>query len=275
MPPEKEDAFYSQFEDEAARMWEEELPKVFAANGMTLEQADELLRELGIDKPAREILTPPDIGARTIAAAKAIIPKLLEHARPTLGRDIQERFGARWGILSLSDTPTNLLMWAHYADSHRGFAVELDGLSEFFHRGSPPSVVGHPIAVTYARDRPALTMYTPEPTREFFDDAIRGALLTKSVDWSYEREYRVIFPLDDPDTYPHEVVSGRFHLFPIPPDAITGVVIGARASEDVHVAIRTALSANSHLSHVTVRKAEISLDKYAVDIKDESLSAAS
>ena len=36
------------------------------------------------------------------------------------------------GILSLSETPDNLLMWAHYAQGHTGFVLMLDGSHDFF-----------------------------------------------------------------------------------------------------------------------------------------------
>ena len=36
------------------------------------------------------------------------------------------------GILSLSETPDNLLMWAHYAEEHTGFVLVLDGSHNFF-----------------------------------------------------------------------------------------------------------------------------------------------
>ncbi|MEJ8827109.1 DUF2971 domain-containing protein [Variovorax humicola] len=41
------------------------------------------------------------------------------------------------GVLSLTEDPINELMWAHYANSHSGFAVGLDMSNEFFQ----PSVV--------------------------------------------------------------------------------------------------------------------------------------
>src|SRR5271154_115746 len=37
-----------------------------------------------------------------------------------------------FGILSLSKTPDNVLMWSHYAKSHCGFVIEFDSTHEYF-----------------------------------------------------------------------------------------------------------------------------------------------
>ena len=36
------------------------------------------------------------------------------------------------GIVSLSETPTDLLMWAHYADAHQGYVLGLKTTDRFF-----------------------------------------------------------------------------------------------------------------------------------------------
>jgi hypothetical protein len=47
----------------------------------------------------------------------------------------------RWfnivGILSLSETADNLLMWAHYAEEHTGFVLMFDGSHKFFEGNEP------------------------------------------------------------------------------------------------------------------------------------------
>lgn len=46
-----------------------------------------------------------------------------------VGRDYYAR---NFGILSLTEAPDNLLMWAHYADSHRGVVIGFDESHAFF-----------------------------------------------------------------------------------------------------------------------------------------------
>jgi|SRR5580658_5344823 hypothetical protein len=62
-----------------------------------------------------------------------------------LFRWLMSSFERRHGVLCLSEAPANLLMWAHYADSHRGFVVEFDPASPFFcQRDSIPSAGSWP-----------------------------------------------------------------------------------------------------------------------------------
>ena len=53
-----------------------------------------------------------------------------QEALSNLLDNLRERFYALHntvGVLSLSETPNNLLMWAHYAAGHTGFVLALDG----------------------------------------------------------------------------------------------------------------------------------------------------
>lgn len=79
-------------------------------------------------------------------------------------------------ICSLSSSPSDILLWSHYADGHKGMAIEFDasGLEATIHR------------VEYVDELPLyshtlLGMPTPQE------------LLThKTRHWEYEHEYRVI-----------------------------------------------------------------------------------
>jgi hypothetical protein len=89
-------------------------------------------------------------------------------------------------------------------------------------------------------ERPAITIFDPEANEDTWGQRlIAQAFLTKSQDWSYEREWRMFLPLDDAE-YPNDV-RGRFHLFPYPPDAVTAVILGARCTNDTREKIETAL----------------------------------
>ncbi len=85
------------------------------------------------------------------------------------------------GVLSLSRTPVGILMWSHYADHHRGFVVELrlslDAPSELL----DPML---PFPVDYAEKRPSVPWGEKADSKQY--------LLTKSVEWKYEEEERVL-----------------------------------------------------------------------------------
>ncbi len=114
------------------------------------------------------------------------------------------------GILSLSENSRSLLMWAHYSDGHRGFCMEFDPVT-IFPEGqyeNPPL----PVRVEYKLDYLNVNIFTglPEQLYSFL-------FLTKSRDWEYEREWRVIV---DPVANLHN----KWNKFN--PDALTRVILG-------------------------------------------------
>ena len=74
-------------------------------------------------------------------------------------------------ICSLSGTSDNYLVWSHYADGYRGFALGI-------------TVTDHnkPVQVTYQKRLPSVGKNTK----------VREILMKKLSLWSYEDEYRVL-----------------------------------------------------------------------------------
>ena len=100
--------------------------------------------------------------------------------------NMEEYFGAI-GICSFSESKLNLLLWAHYADKHKGFCVEYDcsdgsKLKELLER------------VNYVNDIPSITHREinnsgdGEGRKRYFSNLA----LIKSTDWQYEKEWRLI-----------------------------------------------------------------------------------
>ena len=110
-----------------------------------------------------------------------------------------------WGIYSLSacyDEPEDILMWAHYADSHKGFIVGFDTSSlspmEEGDRGSVFPVV--------YEDKLEPININEDPT--FFK-----RLYLKSKVWTYEQEYRLIYEHGDThQNFPVKLASITFGL---------------------------------------------------------------
>lgn len=87
------------------------------------------------------------------------------------------------GVLCLSETRDNLLMWAHYSQSHQGFCVG-------FARAADNTLGTAAYPVHYTKELPRLTA-------RHFDSRVHPnsfdhLWLTKSSDWAYEREWRVV-----------------------------------------------------------------------------------
>jgi hypothetical protein len=84
------------------------------------------------------------------------------------------------GVYCLSSDPLNILMWSHYADYHRGICIGFDGneANPFFGRAQQ---------VIYSLNYPVVNVIkgTPEKNAE-------KIFLTKSDQWKYEKEWRII-----------------------------------------------------------------------------------
>jgi hypothetical protein len=83
-------------------------------------------------------------------------------------------------ILSLTSKCDDILMWSHYADSHRGICIGFDtsGESNFFQSAQP---------VVYSADFHVLAAYTMS-----FKSQLERAFLTKYKKWEYEDEWRMV-----------------------------------------------------------------------------------
>lgn len=91
-------------------------------------------------------------------------------------KEATEEALASFGYFCMTTKPDNLLMWAHYADSHRGVCVKFDILKDL-------DTFTVPIPVEY--------------DEHYIDfDTIDGDLLSvirrKSPEWKYENEYRIV-----------------------------------------------------------------------------------
>lgn len=132
-------------------------------------------------------------------------------------RDLRIQLDQEIGFLSLSRTWNSLTMWAHYADGYTGAVVEFDGGHEFFEWA---------FDVHYTDERPIreLELYqsAPIPIAEMCD---------KSTDWQYENEVRLAKSLSD--CIVKEIVNNiPICIAKLPPECITGVILGERVSED-------------------------------------------
>jgi hypothetical protein len=92
------------------------------------------------------------------------------------------------GVVSLSKNALNIPMWSHYADYHRGlvleFRIPIMGTQDDY-RLSLDRLL--PFPIHYQANRPVI-----EIGKNYPQDLIDKLVLTKSLDWRYEEEERVI-----------------------------------------------------------------------------------
>lgn len=167
------------------------------------------------------------------------------------------------GILSLTESSNNLLMWAHYANSHQGFVIEFDSSDKFFNQQiSESDELRYLRKVSYSDERPNIRINVRDGS-----DAGVKTFLTKSSEWAYEKEWRIMLPLELSDekikSVPHDI-----HLFKIPFSAISKVVIGARATQETVQEIKEAILVNSELSHIKICKMLIDDKQYRLIMEE-------
>lgn len=187
------------------------------------------------------------------ASLNSLSTQMMPNLQETMARKLEELFG----ILCLTEDPDNLLMWAHYADSHRGFVIEFDETSPFFDRRvNADDELRYLRKVIYSRKRPSLTLSDVEDGSIF---------LTKGDAWEYEAEWRMIVPLSDASK---TIGAGpeAVHLFAFPADAVKSIVLGSRMLESKKEEIQSLLSELPQYSHVCCKQAEIDAEHYLVRI---------
>lgn len=166
---------------------------------------------------------------------------------------IHEVSSQKMGVLCLSESHDDLLMWAHYADCHKGFVIEFDSDSPFFdQRRSEEDNLRSLQPVLYRQARPAISLANTDISEIF---------LTKSEHWSYEKEWRMIVGLADAD----KVISNEGEnicLFEFPPAAIKSVFMGARMPSDVAAALIENIKSDCSLRMLNLFKAKVHSTNY-------------
>lgn len=189
------------------------------------------LRERGADEEIARGLSQDD----SLNSPERTAALMQENHRATL---------RQLGVYCLAATARDPLLWAHYAQDHHGIAVQfrpsLDLKALLIHR------------VEYNNTYPVIDNYFNARGRDLV-----SPLLRKSKSWEYENEWRVIR-----DGQPNRVFSIR-------PEAITGVLLGLRISDEGRDYIEELVHDRDRRHGVKTRmyKAEQSPGKYAVRFK--------
>lgn len=118
------------------------------------------------------------------------------------------------GVVSFSGRWNSILMWSHYANYHFGFCV---GFNELKMRNS--RLFGKGGNVIYKEDFPVFDPLNNDPQASMFKP------LYKSLEWSYEEEYRMInLYYNARPTKPNRIVVFQ-------DDFIEEIILGLKTSE--------------------------------------------
>lgn len=202
----------------------------------------------------RSVLATDEARATMARTFLAVFDQMKDIA-PPLREQLYQLLNSNVGMLSLSEDPVNVLMWAHYADNHRGLVLGFDEKHEFFNRKRSQNDEFYSLRkVIYSDAAPFSSLLTLE------DDAI---FVTKGTKWEYEKEWRMLAPLRDATRFV-SVGGDLVHLFAFPAEAIVSVIVGAKADPDLENDVRELVRSNAAFGHVTVSRAVFDFDNQVV-----------
>jgi hypothetical protein len=174
-------------------------------------------------------------------------------------RDLYAKYDRDYGLLSLSETISSKLMWSFYGDGGWGIAIEFAPSDAWFNSKTAKNDSFHHLRkVEYVTElKPMLLL----DTRVAVDEREDTALYTKTIEWGFEKEWRIIRKFAEAqeksglDRYGKEV-----WLFGVPPSAIRSVILGYRTTHEKEKALREKVSENADLKHVVFRRAVRDVD---------------
>ena len=148
----------------------------------------------------------------------------------------------RFGIFATTTKKDNLLMWAHYANCHKGFCIGFDKFVLFRIIQSTLS------SVHYEKDLPKIPLLFEDE----YGASLLRLLITKSLDWQYEDEYRIVL---------NEGARTKFYL---PPEGIKEIIFGLKMPEQHKVEITELVKVK--YPHVQLFQSNMNLEEFKLDM---------
>jgi hypothetical protein len=182
-------------------------------------------------KQASEFLKP------SIEEFRGMLLRANERAIKTAQEDFVRR-----GISCFSELNNELLMWSHYGGKYKGFCLEFDTSHQPF---------GKALKVKYSTEMPHIDPTTLLLIDDF--DSVMDLFSTKSMSWSYEKEWRVM----------HEEAGMAYHY---PTECLTGIYFGPEISSEALEIICLVLQGQN--PHVRFWKGRRSQTEFKVEFEE-------
>lgn len=216
-----------------------------------IESADDMKQLNLIQKPdfdgffqvAGKMLNPSDLISATTKAKDQL---------SDYNKKIFSMINSQFGVCSLTQKFNDVLMWSHYADSHKGFLIEYD-LHDYIEDLKENNIFLYP--VSYQDERISIDENILQKIN-IYDISVEGkntlavlflkGLLTKKKDWEIEKEWRSIKILGF-----HNGISD-VEVRKVPSPKISGIYLGNKMPERVKKNINRVIRMNPSLSGVTI-----------------------
>ena len=111
-------------------------------------------------------------------------------------RNMRKQLNVGNGVLCMSKDWESPLMWAHYADSHKGMVLGFDVPEKAYY------------AVEYIDQRPRLADFGLENLAGISSEEMKRLIKMKAAGWKHEKEYRAYIALRE-----GEEINGQTHYF--------------------------------------------------------------
>lgn len=147
----------------------------------------------------------------------------------------------------MSEVPDDILMWSHYADGHRGLALQFD-----------KSTIDSAFNYCKKVDCENNILELHDITSASPDELAKVLLLKKADRWKYEQEWRIIV---DPSLR-NDIPGCRIYRYP--KEALSGVIFGCEMRPDDKYAVNKWLKEGNHKAQLYEAVGDIS--SYSVRI---------
>lgn len=187
-----------------------------------------------------------------------------------------QKFGGAAYMTCMTETYDNILMWSHYANSHKGICIEYDvkkllTQKNAFNYYIYPVIYGKVRLKDYGYDINKL-IYDMEELENCIKnnaeydgnynlDDLLPLFLIKNECWSYEKEWRVIYTRKQI----YDIDKEALYSFNIPFPCISGVYLGYRIDKTVEediIEIKDRFKSKN--INISVYKAKLSNDSFDI-----------
>lgn len=182
--------------------------------------------------------------ARSKAAS---LPGFLDKRAIEITREIPPALEI-YRIYSLAGNCQSILLWSHYAEAHTGICLGFSTHKTDF---------GEAMEVHYSKDLATVDFFDRE-----HETNLRAMALTKSDEWRYEHEFRLV----SQEPTPSGMLPVNNHLYVFDPACLTEVIMGCNISPEDEVFIREMVAFSP--SPIKLRRAVRSEHRFELDIVD-------
>ncbi len=149
-------------------------------------------------------------------------------------------------VTCFSEINDNILMWAHYADKHNGACIKFD-TKKLFSSFKTDSYLSN---VKYHR-RIITKKYS-----KLRENAIEHWISSKSKDWKYEKEVRIILGSSTSNILPFDIAS------------INDIIFGCKLTEEQKIDIEKLIFQEMSYDWIKTREMKISNTEYKLEINN-------